>query len=105
MHSGLIPGGLRFENQYKFAEMLKQFSPYYFKWCIDKLVKLPKSGPLKNIYHIHGTHDEVFSVKYICDAELVPGGSHLMIITRAKEISQMVQSIVQKIIQKQKNTT
>lgn len=103
VRSGLIPLSLRFENQYKFKEMLDQFSPYYFKWCIDQLVNIPKSKALKNMYHIHGTHDEVFSIKYICSADHIPGGSHLMIITRAKEVSRMVQKIVQKIIEKETN--
>lgn len=103
IRSGLIPAGLRFENQHKFKEMFEQFSPYYFKWCIHQLVNLSNSGTLKNTYHIHGTHDEIFSVKYICGADLIPGGSHLMIITRARDVSLMVQNIVQRIIETETN--
>lgn len=99
IRSGLIPAGIRHENQKKFHEMFNQFSPEYFKWCIHQLVNIPESMPAKNVYHIHGTHDEVFSYKYICRAEAVPGGSHLMILTRAKEISQLIQQKIQQVVQ------
>ncbi|MFN4299353.1 MAG: alpha/beta hydrolase [Thermaurantimonas sp.] len=100
--SGLIPAGLRHEHKQVFRQMFDQFSPFYFKWCVDQLVHIPKSKERKNVYHIHGTHDEVFGYRYICSAEAVPGGSHLMIVTRAKEISRMVEQILQRI--KQTNT-
>ncbi|GCD78488.1 alpha/beta hydrolase [Thermaurantimonas aggregans] len=100
--SGLIPAGLRHEHQLMFRQMFDQFSPSYFKWCVDRLIHIPKSKQQKNVYHIHGTHDEVFAYRYICSAEAVPGGSHLMIVTRAKEISRMVEQILQQI--KQTNT-
>lgn len=100
--SGLIPAGLRHEHQQMFRQMFNQFSPAYFKWCVDRLLHIPTSEERKNVYHIHGTHDEVFAYRYICGAEAVPGGSHLMIVTRAREISRLVEQIVQRI--KQTNT-
>ncbi|KFD38939.1 alpha/beta hydrolase [Schleiferia thermophila] len=95
LNSGLIiPSALRHEHQCIMAEMFAQHSASYYKWAIHTLLQMPSLPHLENIYHVHGTHDEVFPIRYICNAIEIAGGSHLMILTRGKDISRIIEQIV-----------
>ncbi len=45
---------------------------------------------LKNIVHIHGTKDNIFPIKHIKNSIEIEGGTHVMILTKAKEISKII---------------
>lgn len=56
----------------------------YFKWAIDQFVSWKQQETLPRTLHIHGDKDWVFPLKYIKNAIIVKGGSHIMIINRYK---------------------
>ena len=47
-----------------------------------------------NLIHIHGSDDEIFPIKYIKNSIIIEGGTHAMIITKAKKISQTLEELV-----------
>ena len=59
----------------------------YLKWSIHNVLNWQQESNLKNIVHIHGTKDNLFPIKHIKDSIKVEGGTHVMILTKAKEIS------------------
>ncbi len=59
----------------------------YLKWSIHNVLNWQQENALKNIIHIHGTKDNVFPIKHIKNSIKVEGGTHVMILTKAKEIS------------------
>jgi pimeloyl-ACP methyl ester carboxylesterase len=50
--------------------------------------------PAAKIYRIHGTYDLVFPHKYIGEAHLVKGGTHLMILRNAEEINKWLKQVL-----------
>jgi pimeloyl-ACP methyl ester carboxylesterase len=62
----------------------------YLNWSIQNVLHWKHTKPFENILHIHGTADAVFSFKYIKDCIPVEKGTHIMIINRAKTISNII---------------
>lgn len=62
----------------------------YLKWSIHNVLHWKQEKPLENTLHIHGTKDHVFPIKNIVGAIEIQGGTHVMIITKAKQISKII---------------
>ncbi|MGK6351614.1 hypothetical protein [Parapedobacter sp. DT-150] len=46
-----------------------------------------------NTVHIHGTADRILPFRFVKADYVIPGGSHLMVVNRAKEISDIIAGI------------
>ena len=62
----------------------------YLNWAIKCILNWKGMNPCANVLHIHGTRDEIFPIKHIDNCVSVEGGTHAMIITRAKKISEII---------------
>jgi hypothetical protein len=47
-----------------------------------------------DIVHIHGDHDKIFPVKHLNPTHIIPGGSHIMMLNKAAEVSQCINSVL-----------
>ncbi|MFC2109461.1 alpha/beta hydrolase [Bacteroidota bacterium] len=65
-------------------------NPLFLNWALQQAIDWPQEKSLKDILHIHGTTDPIFPIKYIKDCIEIKKGSHVMIITKAKEISSIL---------------
>ena len=78
----------------KRAEIYKKYlsvrSKTYLNWSINSILNWKQEKPQNNIIHIHGTSDHVFPIKYIHNAIEIKGGTHVMILTKAKKISKII---------------
>lgn len=84
---------VNFLAKYAFGERIKSrvalYEKYlsmndrrYLTWALKEMVCWAQKEPMPRTIHIHGDNDRVFPVKYIKDFILVPGGSHVMVITK-----------------------
>ena len=80
-------GGMSESNQQLFADMLKKTSPLFMKWAIDAILHWDNQTIPANVYHLTGDRDKVFSHKRIKGADIVKGGTHVMIFNNAKKIN------------------
>lgn len=71
--------------------------PYYLKWSIDKIVNWQNHVEVKNYIHFHGDKDPVFPFSKLNDAERISGGTHLMVMQKAKKLSEMINERLEKI--------
>jgi hypothetical protein len=96
-----------FENYAKFflgkslkkrAEIYKKYlsvrGTKYIKWSIHNVLHWQQNKPLEGIVHIHGTEDHVFPFKNIANPIKIEGGTHVMILTKAKKISKIIHEIL-----------
>ncbi|AOW19989.1 alpha/beta hydrolase family protein [Urechidicola croceus] len=70
-------------------------NPIYLNWAIYNVLHWKQDDVLQNIYHIHGTEDNVFPFKHIKNCISIKGGSHIMIINKAKKISKIINGILE----------
>ncbi|WP_461452226.1 alpha/beta fold hydrolase [Mucilaginibacter sp.] len=79
-----------------FQDMLKKSSPVFVKWAMGAILNWDNMITPANVYHIHGDVDHVFPVKYIKDAAILEGGSHIMIFDKAKQVNKWIKPILKK---------
>lgn len=66
----------------------------YLNWAIHNVLHWNNTSPQENIIHIHGNKDEIFPIKYIKNCISVEGGTHAMIIVKAKKISTIIEELL-----------
>lgn len=89
-------GKMNEEDTWLFMDMLKNTSPVFLKWAMDATLAWKNDVIPPNLYHITGNKDLVFSYKRIKNAQIVNGGTHIMIFDKAKEINKLLKAILKK---------
>ena len=84
------------EDQLLWRDMLKQKDPLFMKCALDCIIgwELNIDEVPSNLSHIHGTKDKTLPIKHIEDAIVVQGGSHVMTLTHAEEISEILNELL-----------
>ena len=86
------------ESLKKRADMYKKYlsvrDTTYLDWSISNVLKWNPEKPLTNLVHIHGTKDPVFPIKHIKDVIKINGGTHIIILSKAKKISKIIDEIL-----------
>ncbi len=77
-----------------FVAMIKAINPQFLKRTIDMIINWERLDNNKDIIHIHGTKDQTLPIKNIRYDYKIDGGSHMMALTRGKEVSQIINSIL-----------
>lgn len=80
---------LGFEKSFDriFFEMIQQMPKNYFRYCINYIINWDKIESQKEFIRIHGTADKLLPNEKGKNFHFIKGGSHVMILTKAKEIN------------------
>ena len=70
--------------------MLADKHPKYLRRAIHCIMTWDNTTVPDNLTHIHGDKDNTLPYKHIEDAICIPGGTHMMIMTSAKEVSAII---------------
>jgi esterase/lipase len=73
-----------------YKKYLSMNDELYLPWAIDTIVNWNKETTDQDIIHIHGTKDFIFPIENIKNCIEVAGGTHAMILTKAKIISDIL---------------
>ena len=66
----------------------------YTNWAVNQAINWKNDWQHPNIYHIHGDKDNMFSIKNIKADYIIKNGGHFMIMNRAAEVSDCINSIL-----------
>jgi hypothetical protein len=66
----------------------------YLHWAIYTVLHWKQVEIFPSISHIHGTNDSVFPSKHIRNFIPIDGGTHAMVLTKAKKISSEIDKIL-----------
>lgn len=66
----------------------------YLNWALRNVLFWESKHEEKEIVHIHGSKDEIFPIKHIKNCISIEGGTHAMIIVKAKKISRIIENIL-----------
>lgn len=78
------------EDRKLLAAILADTDPVFFKWAIHNIVTWKEMRALLPIVHIHGSADRILPCCFIKADHILPGGGHLMVVNRAKEINAII---------------
>lgn len=67
----------------------------YLSWAIKEMVCWDQQSPPEGIIHIHGDADPVFPIRYIQNPLVIKGGTHIMVITRAKWFNKNLPELIE----------
>lgn len=73
-----------------YKKYLSERDELYLNWSIHNVLHWKQENAKEDIIHIHGTKDHVFPIKNISNCIEIEGGTHVMIITKAKKISKII---------------
>jgi len=77
-----------------FDLMLRNTSPVFLKWSMGAALHWDGQAPQQHIYHLIGDKDLIFDYRKIKDAIVIPGGDHMMVFTRAKDLNPIIRNIL-----------
>ncbi len=63
----------------------------YLPWSIKNVLHWKQNSENNNIIHIHGNKDGIFPIKNINNCIIVEGGTHIMILNKARKISMILE--------------
>lgn len=85
----------RKQEKETFKSMLKAKNSVYMKRSVDVIVNWSRTEIPPNIIHIHGDNDHTLPIKNIEYNYLISNGSHMMVLTRAEEVSKIISHILE----------
>lgn len=85
----------RKKNKETFKAMLGAKDSKYMERSIDLVINWEREVNTKKIYQIHGSNDHTLTLKSIKNPDyIIENGSHMMTLTRAEEISDLLNFIL-----------
>jgi pimeloyl-ACP methyl ester carboxylesterase len=79
-----------------FIEMLNDTPAEFIEWAMDAVIHWKPTEEVSNtnIYHIHGTSDFLFPYAKVKNAIAIENGSHVMNMTKSKEVNRVLLEIL-----------
>ncbi len=71
-------------------KMVENIDLEFNTWAVDQAIHWRNMDVPENLVHIHGDNDTIFPHIYIRDYYRIRGGTHFMIVNKAKEISEII---------------
>ena len=78
-------------------QILKDIDKKYLRWSINEILTWKNNSKPKVLFHIHGTMDNMLPIRYIKPDIRIDGGRHLMLISMADIINEILESELMKI--------
>ncbi len=79
-----------------FQKMVNNKSDYYMQWALQKILEWDTPDFTARLCHIHGDQDKTFFINRIKNAQIIPGGHHLLPLQKPKEVSRILNEILGK---------
>ncbi|MEM8899730.1 MAG: alpha/beta hydrolase [Bacteroidota bacterium] len=82
------------ENNHLFQQMLQDKSSRFLKEATAMILEWERTTHSDKIIHIHGDKDHTLPIKHINYDHLIEGGEHVMVMTRAEELNELLKKIL-----------
>jgi pimeloyl-ACP methyl ester carboxylesterase len=79
-----------------FKAMLNEKDPNFLRRTVQMIINWELTKTANKIIHIHGNKDRTIPIKNVQYDYLIESGSHMMALTRANEINQLILQILNK---------
>jgi hypothetical protein len=72
------------------TNILEDTDPIFFRWAVKQLFTINNDWQPESFLHIHGTADKILPIHPNMKAIEVQGGEHLMVYSKAEEVSEIL---------------
>jgi pimeloyl-ACP methyl ester carboxylesterase len=78
-----------------FVSMLQDKDPLFLSRTVEMIINWEREEIPRGIIHVHGEQDHTLPIKNVQPNHVIKGGSHMMVLTRGEEISQLILEILE----------
>jgi len=78
-----------------FQEMVNNKTDYYMQWSLQQILDWEAPQFSAQLVHIHGDQDKTFYINRIKNSIVIPGGHHLLPLQKPKEVSEIINEILE----------
>lgn len=89
-------GHLKREEKELVSRLVENIDLEFNEWAVDQAIHWKNTDFPKNIIHIHGDRDTIFPDLYIKNYHKIKGGTHFMVVNKAREISHIIHEELEK---------
>lgn len=87
--------GVKEQEQKKLLHtILADSNPSFLKWAIGAILNWKEKAVPLNVKHIHGTADKLLPFRYVKADFEIPGGTHLISISRPVEVAALLKQLI-----------
>jgi hypothetical protein len=77
-----------------YEKFLSVRDAHYLDWAIEQIINWKRIEIDPEVIHIHGDADEVFPIRHIKNCHIVKGGTHIMVLTKYRWLSDNLPKIM-----------
>jgi pimeloyl-ACP methyl ester carboxylesterase len=63
-------------------------------WAMQAVLRWENRAIPENFYHLHGTRDEVFPIRFVRPTHIIRGGSHLLCISHPAQVNSILSEVL-----------
>jgi pimeloyl-ACP methyl ester carboxylesterase len=78
------------------AQMVKDMDANFIRWAMNAVVNWKNETKPVSYTHIHGKKDGILPMRLTKPTHIIPGGGHLIIMTRAKKVNGILAEILKR---------
>lgn len=78
------------EERQLLKQILKDTDSDFLKWAIKQISAWDRKEKAVNVYHIHGTEDNLITPNLVNPDVWIEGGGHLMVYSHAEKVSELL---------------
>ena len=78
------------EQKELLRQIIQDTDPAFVRWAISKITTWNNRSKATALYHIHGSADTIFPVKYVIPDVVIEGGGHFMVYDKHEEVSKLI---------------
>lgn len=81
------------EEKIYLRKVIRDTDSSFIRWALNAIINWKSAEAPASYVHIHGTRDIVLPIRYSTPTHVIKGGGHLMVLTRANEINNILREI------------
>ena len=75
-------------------QVIRDSDPEFIRWAIKAIMKWDNKIAPPQLWQIHGEKDGIIPIRYTTPSYRIAGGSHMMIMTKAREINRLLEKVL-----------
>ena len=84
------------EGEWLLKDMLKNTSPEFLQWSMGAVLRWDNRVVLPNVFQVSGDKDMVFTYKKLKNAEIIKGGTHIMLLDKSAQVNEFLKKVLNK---------
>ncbi len=85
------------EDKELLKSIIRESDAAFIRWALNAILKWKNKSIPTDLVHIHGTSDEILLIRYTKPTHMINKAGHLLIMNRADDVNQILNTIFQAI--------